>query len=272
MSETTIPDKTAWMQELEGNMWAMWSNFGCGPGCSLHDEGDILWFETPIPIIPYNGILKFRARVRIDQRIDKLVNHFKERNVAFMWVVHPSSLPQDLPERLGNRGLREVEVLRGMARSLGTLPAAPPLPEGFALREVGDESDVSAFSDFAAWRWGIPEEHRGQARAMMSSFRVDQPGSKAHMWQAWCEGQPVSKAGLYLAPRSAGIYAVVTRPEARRQGLARILTLTALERAQRLGHQLAVLHSSPMAESLYASLGFKTIADFRLFVSEEWHI
>ena len=65
MSDITLPRKTAWIHELEENMWAMWSNFGCGPGCSLHDEGDILWFETPIPIIPYNGILNFRAPGRL---------------------------------------------------------------------------------------------------------------------------------------------------------------------------------------------------------------
>jgi predicted acetyltransferase len=92
------------------------------------------------------------------------------------------------------------------------------------------------------------------------------------MWQAWREGQPIAKAGLYLTDGSAGVYAVATRPEARRQGLARALTLTALQHARRLGHNLAVLHSSPMAESLYRSLGFETVANFGLFASVEAHV
>jgi ribosomal protein S18 acetylase RimI-like enzyme len=71
---------------------------------------------------------------------------------------------------------------------------------------------------------------------------------------------------------SAGIYGVVTRPEARHLGLARILTLTAVYAARRSGYRLAVLHSSPMAEGLYKSLGFETVASFRLFASEEAHI
>ena len=92
------------------------------------------------------------------------------------------------------------------------------------------------------------------------------------MWQAWRAGRPISKAGMYLATGSAGIYAVATRPEARRLGLASILTLTALKKAQTLGKNLVVLHSTPMAESLYQSLGFETIVQFRLFASEEVHI
>ena len=272
MSETTLSDKAAWIHELEHNLWETWSNFGCGPGCSLHDEGDVLWFETPMPIIPYNGILRFQAEVDVDGRIDRLVRHFKERNVAFMWIVHPSSRPQDLPERLERHGLQEAEALPGMARTLTALPDPPPLPEGVTLRKVRDERDTSAFYDFAAWRWGIPEEHRDHVGPVMTSFCFGQPGSKAHMWQAWRDGQPIAKAAIYLAAGSAGIYAVVTRPEARRQGLAQILTLKALVHARRSGQHLAVLHSSPMAEGLYRSLGFETVAPFRLFASEEAHV
>jgi ribosomal protein S18 acetylase RimI-like enzyme len=272
MSQTTTSDKTAWVHELEHNLWEMWSNFGCGTGCSLHDEGDVLWFETPIPTIPYNGILKFRASADTDLKIDRLVSHFNQRDVPFMWVVHPTSQPHDLPERLKKRGLLEAEVLPGMARTLAALPDAPPLSKGVQVRILDDKSDVSAYYDFAAWRWGIPPEHRAHFKAVTATFRFGQPGSKACMWQAWRDGQPVAKAGTYLTVGSAGIYAVATRPEARRQGLAGTLTLTALQHARRLGHDLAVLHSSPMAESLYQSLGFETVAKFRLFASEETHI
>jgi GNAT superfamily N-acetyltransferase len=272
MSEKSLSNRTAWIGQLEENLWETWSNFGRGPGCSLHDEGDILWFDTPIPIIPYNGILKFQAETEVEQKIDRLIHHFVRRQVAFMWIVHPSSKPEDLPDRLIGRGLQEAEVLPGMARSLANLPEPPPLLEGFSLRKVTDDGDASAFYDFAAWRWGVPEEYKDRLNGMMATFRFGQSGSKAHMWQVWRDGQPVAKAGMYLTARSTGIYAVVTRPEARRQGLARLLTLVILEEARRLGQQLAVLHSSPTAESLYQSLGFETVAKFRLFAFGEAHI
>lgn len=272
MREIDILDETALIDELEANLWETWSSFGRGPGCSLHDEGDILWFETPIPIIPYNAILKFRAEEDVEQKIDRLVNHLNNRQVAFMWIVHPSSRPVDLPARLEKRGLSEIELVPGMARGLADLPEPPPLPKDIEVRKAVEQGDVSELFQFAAWRWGVPDEYKGQMGTILADFRFGEPGSKAHMWQAWREGRPVAKAGMYLASGSAGIYAVATRPEARRLGLARILTLAALEFARARGYKLAVLHSTPMAEGLYRSLGFETMAAFRVFASEETHI
>ena len=272
MTEIDLLDKPALIAELEANLWEFWSTFGRGQGGTLHDEGDALWFENPIPIIPYNGILKFQVENNIDQRIDRLVNHYQKRRVAFLWVVHPTSSPIDLPDRLQRRGLRAVELMPGMVRSLAELPESTPLPKGIEVREIIGEEDFAEYSDFVSWRWGVPEEYMGQLRTSLAHFQIGKPGSKSHMWQAWRAGQPISKAGLYLAAGSAGIYAVATRPEARRLGLAGILTLKALKKARKFGKDLAVLHSTPMAESLYQSLGFETIAEFRLFASEDVHI
>lgn len=272
MDKVDVSDRSALIRELEENLWETWSIFGRGAGCSLHEEDDLLWFETPIPIIPYNGVLKCQVERSADQRIDRIVEHLGRKQAQFMWILHPSSRPSDLGDRLLRRGLKDVELVLGMARSLEDLPALPPLPYPMEVRKVAGERDASAFYEFATWRWSVPEEYVDRYAAVAQGFRVGEPGSRAHMWQAWHEGQPIAKAGLYLASRSAGIYAVVTRPEARRRGLARTLTLTALHEARSLGYRLAVLHSSPMAEGLYRALGFDTIAEFRLFASQEVHI
>jgi ribosomal protein S18 acetylase RimI-like enzyme len=159
-----------------------------------------------------------------------------------------------------------------MARGLDELPKLPPLPGDVEVRKVAGERDASAFHQFAAWRWHVPDAYREQYAAIVKGYRIGQSGSRLHMWQAWRAGQPVAKAGLYLGAGSAGIYGVVTRPEARRLGLARTLSLTALRYARSRGYRLAVLHSSPMAEGLYRSLGFEPVAEFRLFASEEVHV
>ena len=258
--------------ELERNLWEAWSTFGRGPGCTLHAHGDVVWFETPLPIIPYNGVLRFQAREHALTKVSEIVGHFQHRNVPFMWILHPSSQPPELPHILADQGLKDVEPIYGMVRSLSHLPEVPPPAPEVEIRKVAGERDAGAFHQFAAWRWNIPEQHNAVYAAVVSPFRFGLPGSWAHMWQAWREGSPIAKAGLYLASGSAGIYAVVTRPEARRLGLARILTLTALQYARQAGYGLAVLHSTPMAEGLYKSIGFATHAEFRLFATTEVHI
>lgn len=272
MSDIGSLDRPTLIHELEENLCEMWSNFGRGPGCALHDQGDALWFDNPIPIIPYNGILRFQVRENVDDRIEAIVDHYRARGVAFMWILHPTSLPPDLPERLQARGLQEVEPVHGMARSLADLPEVPPLPGGLELRPVVEQREVNEYCDFASWRWGVPEEYCDQLRATLAEFGLGRPSARARAWQVWRGDQPVAKAGIYWAKGSAGIYGVATRPPARRLGLARILSLTALNMARSLGYNLAVLHSSPMAQGLYESIGFEKIADFCLFASEEVHI
>ncbi len=109
-------------------------------------------------------------------------------------------------------------------------------------------------------------------KVVSREFRFGMPGTKAHMWQAWREDQPIAKAALYCGSGSAGIYAVATRPEARRLGLANFLAITALHYARDAGHHLAVLHSTPMAQKLYKSMGFASIVEFRLFASDDVHL
>ena len=269
MSEINISDRETIILEIEQNLCETWSTFGRAPGCALHDEKDALWFETPIPIIPYNGVLRFRVQDRIDERIDQIIGCFNERGIPFMWILHPTSFPPDLPVRLQKRGLKDVEPIYGMARTLSCLPDIPPLPAGFEMRKVADESDATAFYQFAAWRWNIPAEYTEKYATITASFQLGKPGSRGYMWQVWREGHPVAKAGMYLGSGSAGIYAVVTLPEARRLGLAGILTITALREARSAGYNLAVLHSTLMAQNLYQSLGFATFAEFRLFASQD---
>lgn len=269
---TSQSNRSREITELEENLWATWSLFGRGPGCSLHDEEDLLGFDTPIPTIPYNGVLRCRAPADVDRVIQGLVEHFRQRKAQFMWILHPSSALPDLARRLVDHGLTDVEPLPGMTRTLDNLPELPPPPDGIEIRKVANERDASALYQFAAWRWHVPPEHQTIYESIASGFGYGSPGAKVHMGQAWRGDDPVAKAGMALTDTSAGIYAVVTRPEARCLGLARMLTLTALHDAKRRGLPMAVLHSSPMAESLYRGLGFQTMAEFRLFASEDFHL
>jgi GNAT superfamily N-acetyltransferase len=253
------------IHQIELNLWETWSNFGRGPGCTLHDENDALWFETPIPVLPYNTVIKFQVERDVDSRIDSMINRYTERNVPLLWIVHPSSLPHDLPERLQQRGLQEIEIAPCMARTLAELPEAPPLPAGVEIREAIEDNDLMELYGLAAWRWGVPEEFRPQLGKMIAKFEIGERTSKTRFWLAWKDGLPISKIGLYKGSGSAGIYGVATKPEARGLGIASLLMNVAMQAAKEMGYQLAVLDSSPLAEKLYKRLGFVTVAPLRLY-------
>ena len=257
--------KDAVIHQVELNLWETWSNFGRGPGCTLHDEKDTLWFETPIPVLPYNTVLKFQVEQDADRRIDSMISRYAERKVPLLWIVHPSSLPLDLGQRLQERGLQEIEIAPCMARSLENLPEPPPMPDGVEVREAIEDSDLMELYGLAAWRWGVPEEYRLQLRKMIEKFEIGERTSNTRFWLAWKDGVPISKIGLYKGSGSAGIYGVATKPEARGLGIASILMNVAMQAAQEMGYKLAVLDSSPLAEKLYKRLGFVTVAPLRLY-------
>ncbi len=260
------------IHQVELNLWETWSNFGRGPGCSLHNDADALWFETPIPILPYNTVLRFQVEQDADQRIHAIVKHYRERKVDQLWIVHPSAKPSDLPERLKQLGLQEIEISPGMARSLDHLPEPPVMPEGVEVHEALEDKDLMEFYGLAAWRWGVPEEHRPQLKKLIDEFKVGERTSNTRFWLAWRDGKPISKVALYNGSGSAGIYAVATRPEARGLGIASILMNVAMKAARDMGHKLVVLDSSPLAENLYKRLGFITVAPMRLYSSIQAYI
>jgi len=254
------------IHQIEVNLWETWANFGRGPGCTLHEEEDVLWFETPIPILPYNTVLRFQVEQDVDTRIDSLVKKYTERSVGQLWIVQPSSRPHDLDKRLEQRGLQEIEVVPGMARSLDNLPKPPSIPDGVEIREVLDKKDLTEFRNFAAWRWGVPDENLKHLGTILDGLNI---GSDTRLWMAWKDGVAISKIALYNGSGSAGVYAVATKTEARGMGLASILMDVGMKAAKEMGYDLCVLDSSPMAEKLYQRLGFVTLAPFRLYSSVE---
>ena len=262
-SVASLPESEK-IRALEENHWSLWSYFGRGEGCALHDTPELLRFDTPIPTLPYNAVLRFREGGDVDARIDAIFAHYQDRGVPFVWLVHPSSSPDDMGERLARRGLVEAEVLPGMVADTRDMPAPDLTPDGIEIREVDGGDDVVSVLDLIAWRWDVPEEARDLLAGVAGEFPVG-PDQKLRCWLACKDGAPVSKAIINLDVGAVGLYGVATRPEVRGLGLARTLTLTAFAAARQAGFHLAVLHSSPMAVRMYERLGFVPVVPFRVY-------
>ena len=111
----------------------------------------------------------------------------------------------------------------------------------------------------------MPEHAKPTLRSIVDAARFGEPGSVTRGWLARLDGRVVSKAVLHVDNGVAGIYGVATKPEARGLGLARQLTIRALDAARAAGVEIGVLHSTPMAKSLYEGIGFHAVADHVLY-------
>jgi GNAT superfamily N-acetyltransferase len=243
----------------------MWSCFGRGDGCRLVDEPDVLRFETPVAHVPYNAVLRCTT---VDRAVlDEILEAYRSRGVPVVWIVHPSA-PTGLRHQLVARGLEEAERITGMAMELAGLPDGGLVPAGVEVEEVGPD-DHGPYLELLTWRYGLPPDGVETLRSIMRAARFGADGSPNRAWVACGDGEVLSKVTLHLDGRSAGIYGLATRPEARGLGLGRLLTLRAFEAARRAGVELGVLHSTPMAASLYASLGFHRVAPLGLWAEPD---
>jgi len=100
------------IRDIEDAFVAQWSHFGRWPGGELRDEHGVLWTETPIKHLPYNAVLRTRLPTDdVDTVLEGIIARYRERDVAFMWLDHPTASPKDLGRRL--RELGAEVVVRG---------------------------------------------------------------------------------------------------------------------------------------------------------------
>lgn len=254
--------------DIEEALFLQWSHFGRWPRGALHDASGLLWFETPIRHLPYNGVLRTRLpnESAADEGISSLVERFRARGVQFFWVVHPSAAPPDVDQRLAAHGLQPVERMNCMSLELdGWDP--PSLPDGLIFEEVVDDAGMVAYTDLTMRYWEIP----GDERDLVAEFhRFWGPGrAPGHRYLALAGGEPVAKAYLSLAgPAGVGsIYGMSVLPEARGRGVAGGLTTTLLRRAEDSGCSRAVLHSTDMAVGVYRRAGFVDRCTIQVFAT-----
>jgi predicted GNAT family acetyltransferase len=79
-------------------------------------------------------------------------------------------------------------------------------------------------------------------------------------------GEDVTTALAFDHAGDCGIYNVATLEGARRRGLGTALTARCLREALRRGCATASLQSSPMAEGVYAAVGFRDLGRFLEYV------
>ena len=114
----------ALLQALDENLWAFWRDYGSGPGAELHEETDLRWFASGIPLAVFNGVPHVQlAEDCVDLALTRLQASANRRGVPAMWWVGPNSRPADLALRLERHGLAFARTMIGMVIELETLGA-----------------------------------------------------------------------------------------------------------------------------------------------------
>lgn len=241
------------------NIIAYWRYKARRAGWELIELPDALLYRSGLTAGAFqNGVLRTDfAPDEADARIASIVADFRGRGLPFTWYVGPGRKPEDLGERLSAHGFtREVEE-PGMAADLHALNEDQPAPAGLAIERVRDDASARRFLSANRIANGLDPDVSTVPleRFAPAGYGDDEP---FQFFLAALDGRPVATVQLLLGAGVAGIYAVATIPEARRQGIGASVTLAALRRARDFGYRIAVLSASTMGEPVYRRLGFAT--------------
>ncbi len=239
------------------NVCAVWPLLGRGPGGAVHEDAGALWVMAPIPMKPFNLVLRTAwTPDETSERIADIVGRAAAADREIDFLVGPWCRPLDLGDRLAAMGYPCTAELTGMAADLDSVDTAYDVPSEFRLEKVSSLGHLRLYGDLQATQWQVPDEYVPRLHGLHAhgGFGDDQP---AHRFLIMRGSRAVAKGAVVLGAGVAGLYGVYVAPEARGKGLATTLTLAAYAHAKKLGYRVGVLHSTPSAVKLYERLGFK---------------
>ena len=219
-----------------------------------HEEGSIFSFSTGLPLSGFNGCVVTQETSPAE--LDDCVAWVAAHGVPFrVWVA----------EKLA-AGLAEVPV------SFGLEPAASLYP-GMVLHPIPDAPTFDAGVDVVAISEprldefiGVLEEGglRGELahRLISPSFATD---PDVRLFVGRLDERPVGTSIAIRSGDASGVYNVGTLPQARRRGVGSAVTWAAVGAGRAWGCDAVVLQSSVMGLSMYADMGFRTVARYVTF-------
>ena len=205
-----------------------------------------------------------------DRRIADILAVADSGGTSVLWWVAPHHRPSDLGGRLGRFGFGEEGATAAMTLDLATLPSAlEPPPSELSITPV---SDVDGVRSFVAVHMADRPEGTGSVRSGAAELRIRhitnelENGASGVRLVGRVDGMPVATSRLSASGGVAGLYGIVTIPDARGRGYGRAMTLAALDAGRRLGLRIATLQASDLGYPIYRRIGFDEQFRYALLV------
>ncbi|HVX42814.1 MAG TPA: GNAT family N-acetyltransferase [Mycobacteriales bacterium] len=250
---------------IEDNTAEMLMGMGAVGGGDQRDDGAVRWSIGGSPIDYHNCVVVADLDpAETDAVIAESTRLMQDRGVPGSWHVGPSMRPADLGERLLRAGFSYGGEEPGMAVDLRLVPHRELAD--LQVRRVRDRDELGLWARTLARGFGEGQPEADWVEEIYGRLGFAENGRWRH-YLGFTGGEPVATSSLFLGAGVAGVYFVMTVPEARRQGIGAAITAAALHDAEARGYRIGVLAASAAGRRVYARLGFAEYCRFDLY---EW--
>lgn len=248
---------------IEANTISYYRNYRGFAPTQIHDDPDLLWLSTGLPVAEFNGVLRADLHdlppAAADARIAAVLTQFSQRNLPLLWHIGPSTRPAELGQRLLAHGLRHEEDEPGMAADLLALDETVPSPPALCIQPVRDSADLHEW--LHVWAYDAPDSFIELCSRLYGSLGIG-PEQPLQHYLGVLDGRPVATAALFYGAGVVSVQHVVTLPDMRRRGIGAAMTLHVARVARAAGYRVAVLTASPAGLGTYRRLGFRSYCLF----------
>ncbi|WP_020385719.1 GNAT family N-acetyltransferase [Kribbella catacumbae] len=251
-------DDAELIRAIEDNAAELLLAMGAAGGGRQRSDHEVRWTIGGSPIDYHNAVVSCAAD-DADQVIAESLQELKNHGVPGSWHVGPSMRPLDLGDRLLAAGFSHAGSEPGMALRLTELREAEAA--GLRVERIG-------LAELGVWEHTLGRgfgEGPKEARWVSEVYRRLGVTDPWRHYLGYLGDQPVATATVFLAAGVAGLYFVMTVPEARRRGIGAAITAAVLREARDSGSQYAVLGASPAGRSVYGGLGFREYCAIDLY-------
>ena len=236
------------------NMIEMLSYLGTSALAERQVTDEMEWVITGVWDNTFNGVVRAQlSEAHVDQVIDEVARHFRERNVPHLWFLNGDCRPPNLEQLLLTHGWARLREGVGMAIDLSAIAEPFPPPPDLTIERVVDEEGVRLWGTFHRY---LEHDQRDEPRERLYlSLGLDGDQPLRH-YIARLGGEPAGALSLFLGQEAAGVYNVEVAPALRRRGVGTAITRAVLEEARRVGARVGVLAPTRESRSMYERLGF----------------
>ena len=231
-------------------------------------EADGLLFargSTSFPVGPSNAVMRLDRALPAREALERARAFFAEEGRAFtLWV--RGEPDADLDELGRSEKLTRLSEIPSPWMVLRRPLPETPTPAGVELRRVQHPDDLREAVEVAKQAWapvGLPPDETAsllaRAECMLAPHLI--------WYVARLDGRPAAAAMVLCSHGVAGVYWVSTIPDARRRGLAELVTRAVGNAGFAAGMRVAALQASQMGFPVYQRMGYETVAWTRWYLA-----